>query len=52
MTGYLRGDLRSVLTESGFTIEHEQVLSYAPETSSAQPEIQMFFLCRKADRQS
>lgn len=52
VTGYLRDDLRTVLTESGFTIEHEQVLSYAPETSSAQPEIQMFFLCRKAVERS
>ena len=52
VTGYLRDDLRTVLTESGFTIEHEQVLSYAPETSSAQPEIQMFFLCRKAEERS
>lgn len=52
VTGYVREDLRTVLTESGFTIEHEQVLSYAPETSSAQPEIQMFFLCRKAEEQS
>jgi hypothetical protein len=49
VTGYLREELRPVLTECGFAIEYEQVLSYAPETSSAQPEIQMFFLCRKAD---
>jgi ubiquinone/menaquinone biosynthesis C-methylase UbiE len=48
VTGYLRDDLRAVLADAGFAIEHEQVLSYAPETSSAQPEIQMFFLCRKA----
>jgi ubiquinone/menaquinone biosynthesis C-methylase UbiE len=52
VTGYLREDLRTVLTESGFAIEHEQVLSYAPETSSAQPEIQMFLLCRKAEEPS
>ena len=52
VTGFLRDDLRTLLTECGFTIEHEQVLSYAPETSSAQPEIQMFFLCRKADERS
>ncbi|MEY9894640.1 ubiquinone/menaquinone biosynthesis C-methylase UbiE [Catenulispora sp. MAP12-49] len=52
VTGFLREDLRTVLSESGFVIEHEQVLSYAPETSSAQPEIQMFFLCQKADEQS
>lgn len=49
VTGYLRDDLRAVLAESGFAIEHERVLSYAPETSSAQPEIQMFFLCRRTD---
>jgi len=52
VTGYLRDDLRAVLAESGFAIEHEQVLSYAPETSSAKPEIQMFFLCRKLDSRS
>ena len=52
VTGYLRDDLRTLLTESGFAVEHEQVLSYAPETSSAQPEIQMFFLCRTADERS
>ena len=52
VTGYLRDDLRSLLTESGFAVKHEQVLSYAPETSSAQPEIQMFFLCRTADERS
>jgi ubiquinone/menaquinone biosynthesis C-methylase UbiE len=52
VTGYLRDDLRALLAESGFAVEHEQVLSYAPETSSAQPEIQMFFLCRKMDERS
>jgi len=52
VTGYLRDDLRAVLAESGFAIEHERVLSYAPETSSARPEIQMFFLCRKLDSRS
>lgn len=52
VSGFLRDDLRAVLAESGFGVVHEQVLSYAPETSSAQPEIQMFFLCRKADEGS
>jgi ubiquinone/menaquinone biosynthesis C-methylase UbiE len=52
VTGYLRDDLRAVLGDAGFTIQHEQLLSYAPETSSAQPEIQMFFLCRKAADES
>ncbi len=52
VTGILRDDLRTLLSESGFVIGHEQVLSYAPETTSAKPEIQMFFLCHKADERS
>jgi hypothetical protein len=49
VTGYLRDDLRELLRECGFYIGWEQLLSYAPETSAAQPEIQMFFLCRRVD---
>ena len=49
VTGYLRDDLRELLRECGFYVGWEQVLSYAPETSAAQPEIQMFFLCRRED---
>jgi ubiquinone/menaquinone biosynthesis C-methylase UbiE len=49
VTGFLRDELRSLVLESGFDIELEQALSYAPETASAQPEIQMFFLCRRGD---
>jgi ubiquinone/menaquinone biosynthesis C-methylase UbiE len=47
VTGYLRDELRELLRQSGFYIGWEQVLSYAPETSAAQPEIQMFFLARR-----
>jgi ubiquinone/menaquinone biosynthesis C-methylase UbiE len=49
VTGYLRDDLRELLRECGFYIGWEQLLSYAPETSAAQPEMQMFFLCRRLD---
>jgi hypothetical protein len=49
VTGYLRDDLRGLLSECGFYVGWEHVLSYAPETSAAQPEIQMFFLCRRED---
>lgn len=48
VTGFLRDDLRTLLRETGFEIAHEQVVSYAPETSTAQPEIQLFLLCRRA----
>ncbi len=48
VTGFLRDDLRALLRETGFEIVHEQLVSYAPETSTAQPEIQMFLLCRRA----
>lgn len=49
VTGYLRDDLRELLRESGFYVGWEHMLSYAPETSAAQPEIQMFFLARRED---
>jgi ubiquinone/menaquinone biosynthesis C-methylase UbiE len=49
VTGYLRDDLRGLLRECGFYVGWEHVLSYAPETSAAQPEIQMFFLARRED---
>jgi ubiquinone/menaquinone biosynthesis C-methylase UbiE len=49
VTGYLRDELRELLRQSGFYIGWEQLLSYAPETTAAQPEIQMFFLCRRVD---
>ncbi|MBS2966560.1 methyltransferase domain-containing protein [Actinocrinis puniceicyclus] len=48
VTGLLRDDLRALLLGCGFEIAQEQVISYAPTTSSAPPEIQMFLLCRRA----
>jgi ubiquinone/menaquinone biosynthesis C-methylase UbiE len=49
VTGLLRDELRSILLESGFAVELAQTLSYAPETSEAGPEIQLFSLCRRVE---
>jgi SAM-dependent methyltransferase len=47
VTGFLRDDLRALLRETGFEVAYEDVVSYAPETSGAPPEIQLFLLCRQ-----
>lgn len=47
VTGYLREDLRSLVEKSGFTVIDENVISYAPETDQAPPEIQLFLNCRR-----
>jgi SAM-dependent methyltransferase len=49
VTGYLRDDLRALLKSCGFVVEEEHALSYAPATTQAQPEIQLFVNCRNAD---
>ncbi|RKS09142.1 methyltransferase family protein [Nocardiopsis sp. Huas11] len=47
VTGYFRDDLRGLLTEAGFTINEEETASYAPSSAQADPEIQLFFTCRR-----
>jgi SAM-dependent methyltransferase len=47
VTGYPRYELRAVLADAGFEQEWEHVLSYAPATAQAAPEIQIFGLCRR-----
>lgn len=49
VTGYFRDELRSLLEAAGFTIEDQTVLSYAPASTQAYPEVQLFFTCRRAD---
>ncbi|MFE3456466.1 class I SAM-dependent DNA methyltransferase [Nocardiopsis aegyptia] len=49
VTGYFREDLRGLLTEAGFVIEEEETVSYAPSSAQADPEIQLFFTCRRTD---
>jgi SAM-dependent methyltransferase len=48
VTGYLRDDLRALIQESGFTVEEETPISYAPASTQAYPEIQLFLNCRRA----
>jgi SAM-dependent methyltransferase len=48
VTGYLRDDLRTLIQDSGFTVEEERPLSYAPASTQAYPEIQLFLNCRRA----
>ncbi|GAB3712438.1 class I SAM-dependent DNA methyltransferase [Nocardiopsis oceani] len=47
VTGYLRDDLHTVLSRAGLTIEEEEVHSYIPATTQAEPEIQIFLICRR-----
>ncbi|HEV2638006.1 MAG TPA: class I SAM-dependent methyltransferase [Actinocrinis sp.] len=47
VSGYPRYELRTVLAEAGFASDWEHVLSYAPATAQAAPEVQIFGLCRR-----
>lgn len=49
VTGYLRDDLRTVLHEARFRVDSEDAISYAPASSDAGPEIQLFFNCRREE---
>jgi ubiquinone/menaquinone biosynthesis C-methylase UbiE len=49
VSGFLRGEMHSILQETGFDIILEQALSYEPTSSSAETETQLFFLCRRVD---
>lgn len=47
VTAYPRATWRAVLAEAGFAVEWEDAHTYIPE-HAAQPEIQLFTLCRRA----
>jgi SAM-dependent methyltransferase len=49
VTGYLRDDLRSLLHGAGFSVEAETAISYAPASSDAAAEIQLFLNCRRQE---
>jgi SAM-dependent methyltransferase len=49
VSGYLRDELRSTLRDARFSIEEEEVISYAPASTEAGPEIQVFANCRRAE---
>ncbi|GAB2814953.1 class I SAM-dependent methyltransferase [Actinocorallia aurea] len=47
VSGLLRDELREAVEAAGFAVEEEHVLSYAPATTQAVPEIQLFYNCRR-----
>lgn len=47
VTGYMRGELRDVVTRAGFEVSDLRHLSYAPATTQAPPEVQLFLFCRR-----
>ncbi|GAA4583043.1 class I SAM-dependent methyltransferase [Planotetraspora phitsanulokensis] len=47
VTGYLRDEMRAAVEDAGFTVLTENHISYAPATTQAPPEIQLFFNCRR-----
>lgn len=47
VSGWPRKQLRSVLVDAGFYVEHEDVRSYQPATPEAPPEVQLFLLARR-----
>lgn len=49
VTGYLGDELRSTLREARFSVEEEDAISYAPASTEAGPEIQIFANCRRLE---
>ncbi|MEO5876333.1 MAG: methyltransferase domain-containing protein [Streptosporangiaceae bacterium] len=47
VTGYLRDELRALIESAGFGIEEETPMSYAPASTQATPEVQLFLNCRR-----
>ncbi|MCG3040277.1 class I SAM-dependent methyltransferase [Streptomyces fenghuangensis] len=47
VSGYLREELRQVVSDAGFEIEGEETFAYAPASTDVSPEIQVFLNCRR-----
>jgi SAM-dependent methyltransferase len=47
VTGYVRDELYGLIVAQGFGVEEQHVSSYAPATTLARPEIQLFYTCRQ-----
>ncbi|MFP8963167.1 class I SAM-dependent methyltransferase [Streptomyces nanhaiensis] len=47
VSGYLREELRQVVSDAGFEIEGEESFAYAPASTDVSPEIQVFLNCRR-----
>ncbi|AJE82690.1 MULTISPECIES: class I SAM-dependent DNA methyltransferase [Streptomyces] len=48
VSGFLRDELRRVVREAGFEIAGEETFAYAPASTGAHPEHQLFLNCRRA----
>ena len=47
VTGYPRDELADVVTDSGFEVTDLKDWSYAPASTQAPPEVQLFLYCRR-----
>jgi SAM-dependent methyltransferase len=47
VTGYPRDELALIVTTAGFEVLETRDLSYAPVTTQAPPEVQLFLYCRR-----
>ncbi|WUD73447.1 class I SAM-dependent methyltransferase [Streptomyces sp. NBC_00510] len=47
VSGYLRDELRQVVSDAGFTVLKEDSYAYAPHTTEVPPEEQLFLHCRR-----
>jgi SAM-dependent methyltransferase len=50
VTGYVRDELRELVTDAGFEVVELRHLSYAPASSDLAPEVQLFLFCRRDGR--
>ncbi|HEY7431548.1 MAG TPA: class I SAM-dependent methyltransferase [Streptosporangiaceae bacterium] len=48
VSGYIRDELRDVVTAAGFTVLEEGSLSYAPTSAEVPPETQLTLCCQRA----
>lgn len=50
VTGYVRDELRRLVTAAGFEVVDLRHLSYAPASTRLSPEVQLFLFCRRDGR--
>jgi SAM-dependent methyltransferase len=48
VSGYLRDELRQIVTDAGFEVIKEESYAYAPASIEVPPEEQIFLYCRRA----
>jgi SAM-dependent methyltransferase len=49
VSGYLRDELHDLVEAAGFAVMEERNLHYAPASTQAPPEVQLFLYCRRND---